>query len=41
MDMNSIWANILMMLGNSLNEYQAETVKNAVFCELGKYNDVS
>lgn len=37
MDMNSIWANIFVMLGDSLNEYQSEMVKNAVLCELGKY----
>lgn len=39
-DMNMIWSGILPKLGDNFDEYETDLIKNAIFCEIGKYNFV-
>lgn len=39
-DLNTIWSGILQKFDDNFDEYEIELIKNAVFCEIGKYDFV-
>ena len=38
MDMSTIWSGIMLRLNSDFDETQIERIKNAVYCEIGKYD---